>query len=133
MDSDAVTTLTRRIGIVVAAAWTLAILVLCTIPGNQLPQVGVLSADKIGHFAMFTAFGWLWMHALRLKVRVRFGLVLAAGLAYAVLTEVYQGVLPFGREPDMWDAVANSVGLLVGIGVWRLFTQKRNTAADAGR
>lgn len=114
-----------------AAAWTLAILALCTIPGNELPQVSIVSADKIGHFAMFTAFGWLWMHALRLEVRARVGLVLAAGLAYAVLTEVYQGLLPFGREPDVWDAVANSGGLLVGIGVWRLTSRARNTAADS--
>lgn len=103
---------------VAAVGWTLLILALCTIPGRELPDVNLFSGDKIGHFGIFAGFGWLWMRAYPPTKRSRrFKQVLVAGLAYAVLTEVYQGLMPFGREADVWDAVANSVGLLAGTGI----------------
>ena len=110
----------RQFITVAAAAWTLAILALCSIPGNELPNVSIASVDKIGHFSMFAAFGWLWMHALRIEVPARLRWVFAAGLTYAVLTEVYQGLMPLGREPDVWDVVANAIGLVTGLGLWRV-------------
>lgn len=110
----------HALSLILAVAWTLAILALCSIPGDELPQVRLISADKIGHFTIFAGFGWLWMRSLRMNVRSRFRWVVAAGLSYAVLTEIYQGIVPIGREPDAWDAVANSAGLLAGAGLWRL-------------
>ena len=108
----------RTLWIAAAIAWTIVILALCSIPGQDLPQVQVLSADKIAHFTLFAAFAWLWMNSLALPVRMRFAIVFACGLAYAVLTEVYQGLIPIGREPDIWDSAANAAGLLVGSALW---------------
>lgn len=105
------------LGPAAAVVWTMAILALCSIPGRDLPEVDIISIDKIGHFAMFAGFGWLWMRALPRRTRRSVAVVFVAGLAYAILTEVYQGVIPIGREPDLWDAVANAAGLIVGIGL----------------
>lgn len=98
-----------------AAAWTLLILVLCTIPGRDLPDIQIVSADKVGHLGIFAVFGWLWMRTSPpSELHRHFKLVLLFGVAYAILTEVYQGLLPFGRIPDVWDALANTAGLLIG-------------------
>lgn len=98
-----------------ATAWTLLILVLCTIPGRDLPDIQIVSADKIGHIGIFAVFGWLWMRTSPPSELDRhFKYVLLLGVAYAVLTEVYQGLLPFGRVPDVWDALANTAGLVIG-------------------
>ena len=78
-----------------AIVWTLGILAACTIPGSDLPKINIVSFDKAAHFVVFAGFGWLWMWALRETPR-RTWRVLAFGLAYAVLTEIYQGFLPFG-------------------------------------
>ncbi len=123
---------TRVIKLALASVWTLVILALCSIPGSELPNVRIVSADKVGHFIMFAAFGFLWMHALRLEVGARFRWVIAAGLAYAVLTEVYQGLMPFGREPEAWDAVANSAGLLAGVGGWHFLSRLRKPEQQLG-
>ncbi len=118
----------RALRLLVAAAWTFFILVLCSIPGRELPEIRVVSADKIGHFTMFAVFGWLWMYSLRMEVRTRFRWVVAAGLAYAVLMEIYQGIVPIGRESELWDALANSAGLLTGASIWRFRRRKPRSA-----
>lgn len=108
-----------------AAVWTLLILVLCTIPGDDLPDVDVVSADKLGHFVIFAGFGWLWMWASRPNVRSVTLILLCAGLLFAGGTELYQGLLPFERQPSWADAVANVLGLVVGIWLYN-FTRSRS-------
>ena len=102
-----------------AIAWTLGILAACTIPGGDLPTVNIVSFDKAAHFGVFAGFGWLWMGALRGGLAQTTWRVLAGGLAYAVLTEIYQGFLPFERNPDPMDALANALGLLAAVLVYR--------------
>ena len=100
---------------VAAVLWTLIIVVLCTLPGENFPDVHLISADKLAHFGIFAIFAWLWLIASRSDQRPRIWRVLIAGLAFAGLTEVYQGLLPFGRDPEVLDALANSAGLLFGV------------------
>lgn len=115
---------------VLAIAWTAGIIALCTIPGDNLPDVDVFSADKIGHFILFTGFGWLWTWVSARSFRQAVPIVLFAGLLFAVGTEIYQGILPFGREPSTADVIANLAGLLFG--VW-LFGRLLGTRSDPKR
>ena len=104
-----------------ALIWTLGILAACSIPGSDLPKVNIVSFDKAAHFVVFAGFGWLWAAALRGTLARKTGRVLAGGLAYAVLTEIYQGFLPFDRTPDPMDALANALGLLTAVLLYRLW------------
>jgi VanZ family protein len=108
-----------------AITWTLGILAACTIPGRDLPSVNIPSFDKIAHVVVFAGFGWLWMHALRGTPAQKTWRVLAGGLAYAALTEIYQGILPFYRTPDLYDALANALGLLAAVLIYRLMYAKK--------
>jgi VanZ family protein len=110
--------------------WTTGILVACSLPGQSLPDITLFRFDKLIHFALFAGFGWLWMAALRQPLARRAGVVLAAGLAYAVLTEPYQGLLPFERAPDPYDALANALGLGAGVLAFRLL--RKRSATEAG-
>ena len=98
-----------------ASLWTLAIAVACSLPGSSIPTSPALplSIDKWVHVLMFLGFGGLWT----LAAPRRAWAVLAAGLAYAVGTEVWQGALPIGREPDPLDALADAAGLVAGVGL----------------
>jgi hypothetical protein len=111
-----------------AIGWTLGILLACSIPGNDLPDLDLdlLKADKLAHFTLFLGFGWLWLRAIPRGRRFRWAGVLAVGLVYAVATEWYQGILPWDRTPDPLDAAANTVGLFTSAGIHR-WRERRET------
>ena len=96
-------------------AWTVFILLLCSIPGDDLPDLSLFQADKIGHFVVFAIFGGLWLWAGR--TRPRYGWVVIGGVVYAVFTELYQGWLPWGRTPDPYDALADALGVIAIVGL----------------
>jgi len=89
-----------------------------------LPADGVPSAppgvDKLVHLGVFALLGatgrWIRIPPLPLVL----GLT-----AYAVLSEVLQGVLPIGRSPDVLDVVADCVGVSLGVLVHALLTRRR--------
>lgn len=112
-----------------ALLWTLAILAACSIPGSDLPDPGIPSLDKAVHLGIFFGFGILWMRALDGRVRRRAGWVLAGGFAYAVFTEFWQGWLPFDRSPDPADALANALGVVLGVLAYRMWLRWKTRPA----
>ncbi len=101
-----------------AALWTLGIVVALSLPPANIPGPSELLAyDKAAHVLLFIGFGALWMAALSHPLPRRALMVLFAGIAFAIGSEVYQGLLPFPRTPDPLDALADVVGLLGGIGL----------------
>jgi VanZ family protein len=108
-----------------ALLWTLFLLAACTVPGTTLPSVSLWEFDKLIHFALFAGFGWLWMQASTLRWPRRMALVFLAGVAFALLTEWYQGLLPWPRTPDPLDALADSLGVLAGVVGYRLHPSTR--------
>jgi VanZ family protein len=110
---------------VLAILWTLGIVAACSLPGRSLPQSGLFEFDKLIHAALFFGFGVLWLLALQAPLPLRRWRVLFVGLAFAVLTEVYQGVLPFERFPDPYDALANGLGLCAALLAHSWWTQRQ--------
>ena len=104
----------------VAVLWTLLILVACSLPGRDLPRIDVVSFDKVAHFIMFAGFGGLWAHAFPSLSGRRTAWVLVVGLAFAILTEIYQSFLPFERTPDPYDALFNALGLCTAVVICHL-------------
>ena len=98
-----------------AVAWTVLIVVACLVPGSSLPGVTFVpfSVDKWVHVGMFVGFGALWLAACPGRTWA----VVGWGLALAVAIEVWQGALPIGRSPDPFDALADAVGLALGVGL----------------
>ncbi len=103
-----------------AIGWTLLILAACSIPGKDIPRIqfDLFEPDKIAHFTLFFVLGGLWMHALPETLPGRKAWVALSGIAYAILTEIYQGLLPFDRTPDPADSVANIIGLFLAISLY---------------
>ncbi len=112
-----------------ALAWTLMIVLALSVPGSGLPNVSVAHFDKVVHFFFFAVLAWAWMQALEAPINRRALIVLAAGITFAILTEVYQGALISGREADGLDALADSLGLTVSVLAFRLRRMKKQRAS----
>ncbi len=110
---------------VLSLAWALVIVALCSVPGPPSLDASAFGLDKVGHVGMFFVGALLWLRAWPgWDARV-----LAAGIAFSVGTEVYQGLAWFlGRTPDPLDVVADVVGLMVGYGVARWLRRNREGA-----
>lgn len=102
-----------------AILWTLLIFVGCFWPGKDLPKVDVPFIDKWTHLVLFGGFTFLWLCARpKINPLSLFTLALISVLLGSFI-EVMQGLLTFlGRSAEFMDAVADSVGGLLGIGLF---------------
>jgi VanZ family protein len=104
-------------------AWLLLSLVGLGLPGEALPEAPVIGTDKVAHVLIFAAgtaaalTGWLHRQTG----------VLVALVAYAALSEGWLAVLPTGREADVFDVVANVIGVLAGWAACRVVAWHRHT------
>ena len=103
-------TLTIRAARLLAVLWTLALAVGFSLPSDELPMLTPFGADKVLHLVGFAAFAVLWLEAGASRRRV-----LIAGALFGILSEVYQHVMPIGRIFSPYDALADLVGLGLGV------------------
>lgn len=96
------------------AGWTLVIaaIVVSLMPGHSLPQTGF--GDKVEHALAYT-FLTLWFTGIYPRSSyARIGLGM---LALGIGLEIAQGMLPFGRQMDFRDVIANSLGIALGLAI----------------
>ena len=111
----------KRWALPLAILWTLALLSALFLPASALPSSGLLEADKLVHLVLFAGFAGLWMVALGDTLRGAAIYILVLGVSYGVLTELGQQWLSSGRKADPWDAVADTIGVIVGIVAFRIW------------
>jgi len=75
-------------------------------------------ADKLAHAAMFATPA-----ALAAALRWRWGLLIL--VVHAAISEPLQGVLTATRQVDVWDAVADLIGIVVGVAAVRQWRSDR--------
>jgi len=103
-----------------AAAWTLVILLLCWTPSFVLHNVEsgskpffVPNLDKVVHLGIFAVFAFLWMRVGTAPRRA--WKVLFFGVALAAISELGQELPIIHRDAGFADGLADSAGVAVGI------------------
>lgn len=100
----------------IASIWTLLIFLGCFLPAKDIPDVNVPLVDKWVHFLLFGGFTLFWMAGKLFNNSYAGLLTLIAGIALGILVELLQGSLTYlGRSADAMDAVADSIGALLGV------------------
>ncbi len=90
-------------------AFILFAIILSLIPGQKLPPTGV--SDKLEHAAAYMLLT-LWFTGLYPRSSYwRIGLSM---FLLGIVIEIAQGLMPFGRQADLRDVFANSIGILLG-------------------
>lgn len=103
-----------------AWSWALFVLVIMSIPGNRIPSVPEINLDKLVHLAvfglLFLIFVWTghraWSSAL-------------GCIAFGIATEVWQHYVAIGRFGDVYDAIADILGVLIAWAAWT-WVQRRS-------
>jgi len=92
--------------------WGLVLLVVVTglMPGQSLPSTGV--NDKLEHTFAYALLA-LWFAGIYPRTRYP---VIALGLfGLGILVEVGQSVMHVGRQADLRDVLANTLGIATGL------------------
>ncbi len=112
----------------IAIVWTSLILIACWLPRSQMPVsegapslLKLIHFDKIVHAGLFAGFAFLWRRATSASATSR---ILAIGLALAVVTELGQATSWVGRDADVWDGLADAVGVLIGLGGFAILDRR---------
>jgi len=98
-----------------AALWCLAVavvVVVSLVPAPDLPHAP--GGDKLHHF-----LGYCALAAAAVQLFARWPALLGAGLGLVLLgigLEYAQGALSPTRMADRWDALANTLGVIAGLG-----------------
>lgn len=104
-----------------AISWTILIIFIVFIPGNQLPNHSkwfeVFQVDKIIHVFLFAPFAFLWLlnYYLRnmLDIQLKW-IIFLIGVSLAIATELIQFYFIKGRSGNMADGIADIFGIVVG-------------------
>jgi VanZ family protein len=121
-----------------ALCWAIIIMVLCGIPGNQIPELTFLQwlkPDKIVHLILFGVFSYLLLRGFNLQKsyssinKNAVALALFISIAYGALVEVLQSTLFIHRTGDVRDAIANALGAFIGYWLYKKYSFKINKPA----
>ncbi len=111
----------------VALLWTVGLFAATLTPGTYVPSVPILSFDKVVHVALFFGFAMLWLANYPTRRRD----VFIGGLIVGIAIEVLQNWLPIDRSGDLYDVVADTIGLLLALGVSTLLRRGATTREPA--
>ena len=95
-------------------------------PSDGLPDVILFPyADKVIHTGMYAGFTflmlWAWSDKLIRKKQI---LPLIMVILWGFFMELLQGYSHFGREFDLTDELANTLGFVPGWIGWRVFKKR---------
>jgi len=100
--------------------WTLLILVLCLMPGKDLPSVDIINFDKLAHFgiylilALLMYYGWRKQDSFLSLHKNTMVKILILTSCYGFAVEIMQELFTTDRHFELLDALANSIGAVTG-------------------
>lgn len=95
---------------ILPVTWTLAIFIVSSIPGSELPEQPFPGFDKFAHFVEYLILGFLWAKALGRKLFF----IILLGIIYGILDEIHQIFVPL-REFNIMDILVDSIGVVCGV------------------
>lgn len=89
------------------------IVIAVLIPGSNIPDVNIVGFDKVVHVGMFMVLAVAVRYDFN-SPSFNFIIAFLAGLLFSLFTEILQ-LMVEGRTFDLYDMIADGIGLLVGL------------------
>ena len=97
--------------------YLLFILIISLMPINEVSLPSFIGADKVEHFIAYLVASGYFLQILQTRHATRLALFL---ISYGLLIEFLQSLTSY-RFFDVWDILANSLGILAGVLIGRKF------------
>ena len=115
----------KRLTFFLAILWTIVIFIGCSMPGRELPKLGLFdNIDKVIHFLFFAVFFGIWYLFSNKSINSVL-LIFTFAVLYGFGLEYYQLYCVAGRSFDVWDGAADGLGALSGWAVMRYFNSRK--------
>lgn len=109
--------LLERNALFIAIFLTLFIAVVSLISFKGVHLVKVDNSDKFGHLLAYFLLSLSWLFALNSssKKKIKTYILILILISYGIIIEVLQGVLTTYRQADVYDIMANTIGVLFAV------------------
>jgi len=105
-----------------ALLWAAFILLLCGLPGEDLPNIDfweINIEDKLAHIFVFAVLGTLMVFGAKRSAKTQLTrntilIIILLGVFYGALTELLQGWLFPTRYMSLSDFIADGLGAILG-------------------
>lgn len=113
--------LNQSIRIFLVVLYAVGITTLSLLPPQDLPSVPLFEgADKVVHFLMYFIFSFLLCWALKTERKFkRWLLVIPVAIGWGIFMEYTQLSMHLGRSFSWYDILANCLGVIGGIAIYR--------------
>lgn len=94
---------------------------------TDVPVVAVDQADKIVHLCFYAVFSILWFQYLKTRIKntkTLFLSVFVFSVFFGIVIEICQSLFTVSRQADLKDAIANTIGTLIGLAVMALYNKR---------
>lgn len=99
-----------------------------SIPGESLPDLRILSADKLLHAGVFAVSAWMGLKSIRIlkpamKLKRVYLLTLSINALYGASDEWHQYFVP-NRSCEFYDFLADLIGIIFAISVYHRYVSR---------
>ncbi len=93
--------------------YSIALIILSLVRLKDLPNLNTGFDDKIGHFLFYAIFCMLWFLSFHfLKIKRSLFAAAAFSILFGLIIELLQSVVSIYRTTDIYDFLANTMGVL---------------------
>jgi len=114
------------------ACITVVLLYLTLAPSNMLGHSKIWNYDKLGHFLMFGS--WTFCVGLYSYINSKstsgLWVIFIVGVLFGALIEFLQYVMPFHRDPDIYDLLFDTLGCVGAVWLLKLTIPKSARVAQ---
>lgn len=107
----------KKYAFIIAVLYSLALATVSLVKLNNVPNAGISFADKIFHFLVYSVLTLLWANTFFFKFKYKKvkAIFYAAlfSIIFGIIIEVLQGSVTASRHTDIYDAIANTLGVLI--------------------
>lgn len=108
--------------------WTIVVIAVSLIPSSNFDarQFDIEGIDKVIHFSMYALMTLFWSTGFKRQYKSKkirkyaFHIAVIGGFLLSLILEVFQEIFIFSRSFDWLDLIANGIGCIFGVVVFKL-------------